>query len=170
MKHSIVLLISLACSTVFAQHTHPAAPQAPAAGGGTASLTAEQVKQLLDGEGMGLARSAEMNQYPGPKHLLELAKALSLTSDQQKEISAIREDMLKRARPLGQAIVDAERELDAAFRSGTITEADLRQRLDAIAKLQADLRLAHLRAHLLTKPLLTAEQIRKYDQLRAHAH
>lgn len=156
----LLLIFSLLCGP--AQHVHPQDATAPS------GLTAEQVKQLLDGEGMGLARAAEMNEYPGPTHVLDLAKELQLTSDQQKDISAIREEMLARARPLGRKIVDAERELDAAFKGGKITEADLKQRLDAVARLQGDLRLVHLRAHLLTKPILSADQIRKYSQLRAH--
>lgn len=158
----IFLLFTLGLA--LAQHVHP--PDATAPSG----LTAEQMKQLLDGDGMGLARAAEMNEYPGPKHVLDLAKELQLTSDQQKEISAIREEMLARARPLGRKIVDAERELDAAFKGAKVTEADLKQRLDAVARLQGELRLVHLRAHLLTKPILSADQITKYAQLRGHQH
>ena len=156
-------VLALLVSIGFPQHVHPQDAPAPSA------LTAEQMKQLLDGDGMGLARPAELNQYPGPKHVLDLAKALQLTSDQQKEISAIREEMLARARPLGRSIVDAERELDAAFKSGKVVEADLKRRLDAIAKLHGDLRLVHLRAHLLTRPLLSADQIKTYGELRGHA-
>jgi Spy/CpxP family protein refolding chaperone len=146
------------------QHVHPqAAAGDPLA---TSSLTAEAVRQLLDGEGMGLARPAEMNNYPGPKHLLDRAQELALTTEQQKEISAIRQQVLDRAKPLGRAIVDAERELDAAFKSGTLRDADLKKQLDAIARLQAELRMVHLRAHLITKPILTPEQIRRYYERR----
>ena len=115
---------------------------------------------------MGLARSAEMNNYPGPKHLLDRAQELALTTEQQKEIAAIRQHVLDRAKPLGRAIVDAERELDAAFKSSALSEADLKKQLDAIARLQAELRMVHLRAHLITKPILTAEQIRRYYERR----
>ncbi len=146
------------------QHVHP--QSAPGDALATSALTAEAVRQLLDGEGMGLARPAEMNNYPGPKHLLDRAPELALTTEQQKEISAIRQQVLDRAKPLGRAIVDAERELDAAFKSSTLSEADLKKQLDAIARLQAELRMVHLRAHLITKPILTAEQIRRYYERR----
>lgn len=159
----ITTLVALLVSAA-PQQMPPQEPAAPSA------LTAEQMKQLLDGEGMGLAKPAEAHQYPGPKHVLDLAKELKLTSDQQKEITAVREAMLARARPLGRGIVDAELALDDAFKGGKVTEADLKQRLDAIAKLQGELRLVHLRAHLLTKPLLSADQIKQYDDLRRHAH
>ena len=158
----ITTLVALLVSGALQQHVHPQDPAAPSA------LSADQVKQLLDGEGMGLAKPAEMHQYPGPKHVLDLAKELKLTSDQQKDISAIREAMLATARPLGRSIVDAERGLDEAFKGGKVTEAELKQRLDAIARLHGELRLVHLRAHLLTKPLLSADQIKQYDALRRH--
>ena len=38
------------------------------------SLSAEEIRGLRDGEGMGLARAAELNGYPGPTHVLEAAR------------------------------------------------------------------------------------------------
>jgi Spy/CpxP family protein refolding chaperone len=149
-----------------AQHRHPVPPSQAA----TSALTAEAVQQLLDGEGMGLARPAEMNRYPGPKHVLELESELAISPQQEAAVERIRQQMLAAARPLGRAIVDAERALDEAFASGQMTETDLSTRLIAIAQLQSSLRQAHLRAHLLTRPVLTAEQVSRYYQLRAAHH
>ena len=159
--HAILAVVLATVAALPAlQHVHPQTPAGDAVA--TAALSAEQVRQLLDGEGMGLARPAEVNRYPGPKHLLDRAKELGLTTEQQKEIAAIREQMLERARPLGRQIVDAERALDASFASGTVTDAALKKQLDAIAALQAELRAVHLRTHLIARPLLTPEQVRKY--------
>jgi hypothetical protein len=47
------------------------------------ALSAEQVADLKAGRGMGLAMAAELNGYPGPAHVLELADKLDL-SDQQR--------------------------------------------------------------------------------------
>ena len=115
---------------------------------------------------MGLAKPAELNGYPGPRHVLDLRKELGLTADQEKRVEAIRQQMLDRAISLGKQIVDAETELDAAFTSGKASERDLERRMQAIARLQGDLRLAHLRAHLLTKPVLTAGQVKTYYEHR----
>ena len=41
------------------------------------ALSEEQRQELLDGHGMGLALAAELNHYPGPKHVLELAPSPS---------------------------------------------------------------------------------------------
>lgn len=165
----VTFVIHLALGAVSApQHVHP--PAAPGdQSGATTALSADAVNQLLAGDGMGLAKAAELNDYPGPKHVLELKAALGVTPEQERQIEAIRQQMLSRARALGHEIVSAERALDAAFKAGTITETGLAERVGAIARLQGDLRTAHLRAHLATKPLLSAEQVRKYyEHRRAH--
>ena len=151
-----------------AQHVHPPSDGRDSAVATTA-LTADAVRQLLAGDGMGLARPAELNDYPGPKHVLELKTALGITGEQERQVEAIRQQMLSRATVLGDEIVNAERALDAAFKAGRITDTELAERVGAIARLQAELRTAHLRAHLATRPLLSAEQVRKYyEHRRAH--
>jgi hypothetical protein len=165
-KYAILVAVAvlLIAPSPRAQHDqHHAAGAKP---GAIAALTAEQVQQLLDGEGMGLARAAELNGYPGPKHVFELETELQITADQRKRVEAIRQQMLMRAKSLGQQIVHAETELDAAFKAGTLSEADLESRVQAIAKLQGEVRLAHLRAHLQTRPVLTAAQVKTYYEHR----
>jgi len=41
------------------------------------SLSPDEVKDYLAGKGMGLAKAAELNHYPGPAHVLELASQLN---------------------------------------------------------------------------------------------
>lgn len=132
------------------------------------SLSADQRQQLLDGHGMGLARVAELNHYPGPKHVLELASALDLTDAQAQRTRAIFHEMHQRAQALGREIVEAEAALDVRFAGATIDEPSLVDAVLAIGRLQADLRVVHLRAHLLMKAELTAEQSRRYDELRGY--
>ena len=165
--HTIVtFVISLVLGpAAAAQHVHPSGPAADPSTA-TTSLSAEAVRQLLAGEGMGLAKAAEMNTYPGPKHVLELKTQLALNQEQERRVEAIRQQMLTRATALGREIVAAERALDAAFKAKTISEADLVKRVMAVAALQGELRAVHLRAHLETTPLLTAEQVRKYYEHR----
>ena len=45
-------------------------------------------RQFLAGAGMGYAKAAELNSYPGPMHVLELADRLGLTPDQQTKTKA----------------------------------------------------------------------------------
>ena len=166
MIHTIVtfLICLVVGPSAAAQHVHPPPPAAPA--GVITSLSADVVQQLLAGAGMGLAMPAELNRYPGPKHVLELKDALRLSRMQESKIQEIQQQMLTAAKTLGARIVSAEQALDAAFGDQTITETDLARRVTSIAALQGELRGAHLRAHLATRPLLSAEQVRKYYEHR----
>ena len=52
-------------------------------------LSSEEVDELLNGKGAGYARMAELNGYPGPRHLLDLSSQLNLSAQQTKEIQAV---------------------------------------------------------------------------------
>lgn len=38
---------------------------------------------------MGFAKAAELNSYPGPKHVLDLGDRLKLTTQQRQQVQAI---------------------------------------------------------------------------------
>ena len=46
------------------------------------SLSQQQIVGYLDGRGLGLAKAAELNHFPGPMHVLELSDELGLTDQQ----------------------------------------------------------------------------------------
>lgn len=133
------------------------------------SLSAAERADLVAGRGMGLAKAAELNGYPGPLHVLELAEALSLTPEQRAQTQALFERMNARARARGAALIAAEGELDRAFGEGAIDSAVLRDKLDAIVRLQAELRFVHLDAHLTQRAILSGEQVRLYNRRRGYA-
>ena len=133
------------------------------------ALSPEEVDQLLTGQGMGLALAGELNGYPGPKHVLELAAELALTEDQRQAAQRVHDAMLEQAQELGRQIVEGERRLDALFAQGEATAETLRPALDHLATLQAALRYTHLEAHLETKALLTEAQVARYTHLRGYA-
>ena len=89
------------------------------------ALSSAEREQLLTGQGMGLARAAELNRFPGPKHVLELASELELTADQIRITQNIFDSMHEEAVALGKTIVDGETALDARIASGDIDEASL---------------------------------------------
>lgn len=134
------------------------------------ALSAEDVAGYLNGEGMGLARAAELNHFPGPRHVLDLRAELGLTAAQRAAVQVAFVEMDAEARRLGAAIVEAERALDGRFAGGDLGAAELDRAVDAIAVLQGKLRAAHLRAHLATRAALTPEQVARYDALRGYAH
>lgn len=132
------------------------------------SLSGEEIEQLLQGQGMGLAKAAELNHYPGPRHVLELGAQLELTPAQRAATEAAFGRMREEAVRLGRQIVERERALDALFAKGEIEAETLRASTAEIARLQGDLRAAHLNAHLEMRRLLSPQQIKKYDELRGY--
>ena len=44
------------------------------------ALSADDIAALRDGDGIGMAKAAELNGYPGPRHVLALARELQLTT------------------------------------------------------------------------------------------
>ena len=132
------------------------------------ALSPEEVQDLLSGRGMGRAKAAELNQYPGPRHVLELADQLGLSAAQRAETEQIFEAMQAEASRLGTEIVARERELDGRFAAGTITAPELERLLDELGTLEGRLRMVHLRAHLAQRDVLTPAQRRKYEVLRGY--
>ena len=133
------------------------------------ALSAEETEQLLAGEGMGLALPAELNGYPGPKHVLELAGELELTEEQRQAVTRSYDEMHRQAVELGSAVVERERRLDTLFAAGDATPESLRAALEELESLRARLRYVHLNAHLETKALLTEAQVNRYQNLRGYA-
>jgi hypothetical protein len=132
------------------------------------ALSDDDIAALRKGEGMGMAKAAELNGYPGPVHVLALAAKLGLTETQQRDVRAIFERMSAAAKPLGGELITQEQTLDQLFARGEITLDRLAAATAAIAELQGRLRAVHLSAHLETRALLNPEQIARYQQLRGY--
>lgn len=75
------------------------------------ALSESEITGLMAGKGMGYAKAAELNGYPGPKHVLELGKELSLTAEQQKKTETLFALMEASAKSLGVELIAAECEL-----------------------------------------------------------
>ena len=133
------------------------------------SLSADDIKELRAGGGWGLAKAAELNGVPGPAHILEMASAIELTPTQQAEIQAIYQQMKSEAVSLGNQLIQLEAALNSHFADGSINQAILEQSVQDIERVRAQLRLAHLSAHLQTPNILTPEQISLYNELRGYS-
>ena len=160
-----------------AQHQHgtqaqPSDSPVPYAGlerRAVASLSEAQIADLRAGRGMGLALPAELNGYPGPAHVIELAGPLGLTEAQLSRVQALHAEMKAEAVPLGERLIAQEADLDAAFRARTVTPASLAEKTGAIAATQGALRHTHLKYHLDTLEVLSPEQTARYGSLRGYA-
>jgi hypothetical protein len=70
---NFVLAVAACALTVPALGEHPLSPYAGQQTRAIKALSPEDLAGLLNGEGMGMAKAAELNGYPGPVHVLELA-------------------------------------------------------------------------------------------------
>jgi Spy/CpxP family protein refolding chaperone len=170
-----VLALAAAATAVLAQQHHGGGQHKPAAqpyaGQQTrevATLSAQELNDLVAGRGMGLAKSAELNGHPGPAHVLELAEQLQLTPDQRQQVKAAFDRMHAKAKALGEAYIEAEKAVDQAFRSGTADAAVVTARVAEANRLLGEVRLSHLQAHVEITPLLTPEQRARYAELRGY--
>ncbi len=127
-----------------------------------------EIEGLRAGEGMGMAKAAELNNYPGPRHVLDLAEELALTPKQVAGSEALFQEMKKGATHLGEQIIEREAALEAQIADNAITPEKLHEALEKIADLRGQLRYTHMVAHLKQRKLLTAEQVTRYNQLRGH--
>jgi hypothetical protein len=135
------------------------------------SLSDNDIQSLQNGTGEafgGLAKLAELNGYPGPRHVLDMASELQLTDGQRMEIERIYQNMSNKAKGIGAAIIAIEQDIDEAFANKTITQENLKLMLDKSADLYGQLRFIHLSAHLDTVQILTIEQVQMYNTMRGY--
>ncbi len=133
------------------------------------ALSADEVKQYLAGAGMGYAKSAELNHFPGPQHALELSEQLGLSAEQRAHARQLMVAHKAEARAIGAKLVDSELALEMLFRGGRVDEASLATAVNAAAALAGAYRLSHLETHRRMRLLLTEEQVAHYDRLRGYA-
>jgi Spy/CpxP family protein refolding chaperone len=133
------------------------------------SLSSDDIKELRAGAGWGLAKAAELNGLPGPKHILEMKKEIELTAEQEGAVVALYNDMHKEAIALGHKLIEYEKELNDRFAERNIDEKVLDQLLTKISETYKSLRYTHLSAHLKAPGILTEAQIKKYNKLRGYS-
>ena len=166
MKQSVTLSMAALMLAIGA-----AVAQTPYAGMQTRSIKAlsdQQIADLRAGRGMGLALAAELNGYPGPSHVLELADKLDLSSDQRASIQRLFASMKEEAMPLGAKLLEQEADLDKQFARHTATPESLKTATAAVAATQGELRDTHLKYHLSTVALLSSDQMQRYAELRGY--
>lgn len=164
-------------TATLAQHSHSghggstAHAHSPYAGMQSRSIKALSDREIADiraGKGMSLALPAELNGYPGPSHVLELAAPLKLSESQRAQTQNLFRQMQDEARAAGEDLISAEAALDKLFKDKQVTPALLSQATSRAAAAQGRLRETHLRYHLLMMDVLSAEQVNQYNRLRGY--
>ncbi len=132
------------------------------------ALSPAQIDDLRSGRGMGLALPAELNGYPGPLHVLDLARQLELSPADEHRVRRLVIEMRAETVPLGESVVEAERALDRLFSERQADREVVAAAVELAASRQAKLRTAHLRYHLIVRGMLTSDQISRYNTLRGY--
>jgi len=125
----------------------------------------EESASIERGEGFGMGMTADRAGYPGPRHVLDMAADLKLSSEQRAAMEKIFAAMHDKAIARGKELFESEARLEQMFRDGR-PEADLREQAFRVDSIHAELRWIHLSAHLAAQKILTAEQIAQYRRLR----
>jgi hypothetical protein len=168
MKRLVALAAVFIAGAAAAQEHHKHAPYAGMQQRAVKALSDQQVMDLRHGRGMGLALAAELNGYPGPMHVLELADQLRLSDGQRQQVQGLFEAMKAEAIAVGQTLIDQETVLDRLFAHKQATPASLAQATGEIAQTQGRLREVHLKYHLKMAELLSPAQMQKYAELRGY--
>lgn len=171
-RFAAFLCLPLIAAPVAADTTHHA-PDGPYAGLETREIKAlspERMADLKAGRGMELALAAELNGYPGPRHVLDLAGGLDLTPEQRRRTVDLFGAMQRETRVLGERLIGAERALDRLFADRRATPESVSAATRNAATVAGELRAAHLRYHLAMMDVLTPHQVHLYNGLRGYAH
>lgn len=132
------------------------------------ALSEKDINDYLTGQGMGYAKAAELNNYPGPRHVLDLAKSLSLSPEQTKSTNIIYDSMKAHAIALGKLLVEKESQLDHKFATASMERDDLNALTAEIGIIEANIRQTHLAAHIEQKSVLSEDQVQLYNRLRGY--
>ena len=169
MKLAIAVIMIWLTAPAFSQQLHHG--HSPYTGSQTREIKAlsdQQIADLRNGRGMGLALAAELNGYPGPLHVLELADKLGLDNAQLQQTKKLFDYMQAEAIRAGEQLIAKESLLDRQFARRHITPESLDLLTTEIGRIQGQLRSLHLKYHLATDSLLTGEQKRQYADLRGY--
>src|SRR5687767_1124948 len=120
MRSFVIVALMAAAASVHAHH-QPDEPK---------GLSAKEIEEYRAGAGMGYAKAAELNHFPGPMHVLELAGRLALTPEQRAETEKLMQAHKAEARAVGAKLVAAEHALEQLFRGGQVDRGALAQAVE----------------------------------------
>lgn len=132
------------------------------------ALSEQEINDYMNGRGMGTSKAAELNHYPGPRHVLDHAKQLGLSQQQTAKAQEIHDAMSNESARIGRLIVQKESDLEALYATQQADAENTQRIVRELATLQAEFRLAHLNAHLSMRKVLSTQQIAAYDRVRGY--
>ncbi len=116
------------------------------------------------GRGMGMSMRG-MGNCGGPGGLMQLADQLQLTDQQRDKLKAMMTDHQVQNIDRRAALQKAEIKLTSSMRDQAPT-AEVNRAIDEVSRLRAELQKANYAHRSAMKGVLTADQVKKFDELR----
>lgn len=139
-------------------------------GGAIRSLPGRDIVALAGGEGGGLAKIADLNGYPGPRHVLDMDAHLNLTTRQREQLRQVMSTMEADAKEVATRYLSALAQLEEDTRQGSLSGDQFLKRYRAVEALRTELGAVHLITHFKTKDLLTPAQVATYYKPQGQTH
>jgi hypothetical protein len=130
------------------------------------TLTDEEYTALLSGKDLyHMSLAAELNHYPSPEKALKYKKELDLSPQQLAKLNPIVKELHRKVLEMGLIIIRNERTLDSIFKYNRLDNGSLIFYANRYGLYQGELRNVILQSCLVTKNLLTPQQVRKIESL-----
>jgi hypothetical protein len=131
------------------------------------TLSDVQYTALLNGDDIyGMALAAELNHYPSPEKVIKYKRELDLSPIQVTKITAINKELRRKKLEMGLIIIHNERTIDSIFRYHRLDNGSLIFYANRYGLYQGELRNTILQACLVTRTLLSQQQINKFESLK----
>lgn len=131
------------------------------------TLSDKQYNALLNGEDLyHMALVAEINHYPHPDKVIKFKKELDLSPIQVNKLNAIIKELHRKILEMGLIVIRNEKALDSIFRTHTLNNGSLIFYTNRYGLYQGELRNTILQACLITRTLLSVQQINKFEALQ----
>ena len=131
------------------------------------TLSNKQYNALLNGDDLyGMALVAELNHYPNPEKVIKYKKELDLSPEQVTKLTDIVKELHRKKLEMGVIIIRNERTLDSLFHTRKLDNGSLIFYANRYGLYQGELRNAILQSFLVTRGLLTPQQLSKYIALQ----
>jgi len=128
------------------------------------TITDEEYTALLNGADLyHMSLAAELNHYPSPVKALKYKKEINLTTEQEAKLKPIVKELRRKILEMGLIVIRNERTLDSIFKYNRVDNGSLIYYANRYGLYQGELRNTILQSCLVTKGILTAQQVRKIE-------
>jgi hypothetical protein len=122
---------------------------------------------LLNGDDLyHMALAGELNHYPSPDKVIKFKKELGLSPAVIDKLNVINKELRRKKLEMGLIIIRNERALDSIFKYHILNNGSLIFYANRYGLYQGELRNVILQACLVTRTLLSQQQINKFEALQ----